>query len=240
MVVLPYKDRLDLFSKYLQQLVMESLGKELDRSGNVVNQGLAVYGNKGSTDQHAYVQQLREGLNNFFAVFIEVLKDRAPRTTASASLEGFAAEEIQVEAGITSGDYLTGFYLGTRTALYENGRESVSVTIPEVSEYYVGMLIALFERAVGLYASLINVNAYHQPGVEAGKKAAAAVLEIQARVTAYMNQADKPLSVEAIAEGIGEPDSVETIFKILRHLAANKRVELKLGATPFEDLYAPV
>jgi glucose-6-phosphate isomerase len=173
-------------------------------------------------------------------VFIEVLKDRAPRTTASASLKGFAAEEIQVEAGITSGDYLTGFYLGTRTALYENGRESVSVTIPEVSEYYVGMLIALFERAVGLYASLINVNAYHQPGVEAGKKAAAAVLAIQARVTAYMNQADKPLSVEAIAEGIGEPDSVETIFKILRHLAANKRVELKLGATPFEDLYAPV
>lgn len=240
MVVLPYKDRLDLFSKYLQQLVMESLGKELDRSGNVVNQGLAVYGNKGSTDQHAYVQQLREGLNNFFAVFIEVLKDRAPRTTASASLKGFAAEEIQVEAGITSGDYLTGFYLGTRTALYENGRESVSVTIPEVSEYYVGMLIALFERAVGLYASLINVNAYHQPGVEAGKKAAAAVLAIQARVTAYMNQADKPLSVEAIAEGIGEADSVETIFKILRHLAANKRVELKLGATPFEDLYAPV
>ena len=240
MVVLPYKDRLDLFSKYLQQLVMESLGKELDRSGKVVNQGLTVYGNKGSTDQHAYVQQLREGLNNFFAVFIEVLKDRAPCTTASASLKGFAAEAIQVEAGITSGDYLTGFYLGTRTALYENGRESVSVTIPEVSEYYVGMLIALFERAVGLYASLINVNAYHQPGVEAGKKAAAAVLAIQARVTAYMNQADKPLSVEAIAEGIGEADSVETVFKILRHLAANKRVELKLGATPFEDLYAPV
>ena len=61
MVVLPYKDRLLLFSRYLQQLVMESLGKELDLKGNVVNQGIAVYGNKGSTDQHAYVQQLRGG-----------------------------------------------------------------------------------------------------------------------------------------------------------------------------------
>ena len=61
MVVLPYKDRLLLFSRYLQQLVMESLGKELDLQGQVVNQGIAVYGNKGSTDQHAYVQQLREG-----------------------------------------------------------------------------------------------------------------------------------------------------------------------------------
>ncbi len=77
MVVLPYKDRLLLFSRYLQQLVMESLGKELDLEGKVVNQGIAVYGNKGSTDQHAYVQQLREGVKNFFVTFIDVMKDRA-------------------------------------------------------------------------------------------------------------------------------------------------------------------
>src|SRR5438093_8257147 len=62
MVVLPYKDRLALFTKYLQQLVMESLGKEKDLDGNIVHQGIAVYGNKGSTDQHAYVQQLRDGV----------------------------------------------------------------------------------------------------------------------------------------------------------------------------------
>src|SRR5256714_5069225 len=62
MVILPYKDRLMLFSKYLQQLVMESLGKEKDLDGNIVHQGIAVYGNKGSTDQHAYVQQLRDGI----------------------------------------------------------------------------------------------------------------------------------------------------------------------------------
>src|SRR5437763_16182214 len=60
MVILPYKDRLALFSKYLQQLVMESLGKEKDLDGNIVHQGIAVYGNKGSTDQHAYVQQFRD------------------------------------------------------------------------------------------------------------------------------------------------------------------------------------
>jgi glucose-6-phosphate isomerase len=79
MVVLPYKDRLLLFSRYLQQLVMESLGKERDLAGNVVHQGIAVYGNKGSTDQHAYVQQLREGVDNFFVTFIEVLRDRPGR-----------------------------------------------------------------------------------------------------------------------------------------------------------------
>src|SRR4030081_123735 len=86
MVVLPYKDRLVLFSKYLQQLVMESLGKEKDRQGQIVHQGIAVYGNKGPTDQHAYVQQLREGVNNFFATFIEVLRDPTPMSPKSSAL----------------------------------------------------------------------------------------------------------------------------------------------------------
>jgi glucose-6-phosphate isomerase len=61
MVILPYKDRLLLFSRYLQQLIMESLGKQLDLQGRRVEQGLTVYGNKGSTDQHAYIQQ-RDGV----------------------------------------------------------------------------------------------------------------------------------------------------------------------------------
>ena len=70
MVVLPYRDRLEVFSRYLQQLVMESLVNKLDRDGNQVNQGIAVYWNKGSTDQHAYVQQLWDGIDNFFVTFI--------------------------------------------------------------------------------------------------------------------------------------------------------------------------
>ena len=58
MVILPYKDRLELFSRYLQQLILESLGKELDLEGTTVNQGIAVYCNKVATDQHYYIQQL--------------------------------------------------------------------------------------------------------------------------------------------------------------------------------------
>src|SRR5688572_20495545 len=137
MVVLPYKDRLLLFSRYLQQLVMESIGKEFDLDGRVVNQGIAVYGNKGSTDQHAYVQQLREGVNNFFVTFIEVLKDRDAKTS------------LEVEPGVTAGDFLQGFYLGTRDALSEKDRHSVTVTLPDISPRSLGMLIALYERVVG-------------------------------------------------------------------------------------------
>ena len=57
------------------------------------------------------------------------------------------------------------FVQGTRSALYANGRESISVTIEEVTPRSVGAIIALYERAVGLYASLVNINAYHQPGI---------------------------------------------------------------------------
>jgi glucose-6-phosphate isomerase len=107
MVVLPYKDRLELFSRYLQQLVMESLGKEHNRKGSVVHQGISVYGNKGSTDQHAYVQQLRDGVPNFFAVFVEVLRDDCARPSGNQTGKGLAASQVEVEPGITSGDYLT-------------------------------------------------------------------------------------------------------------------------------------
>ena len=175
MVVLPYKDRLLLFSRYLQQLVMESIGKEKDLAGRVVHQGLAVYGNKGSTDQHAFVQQLRDGTPDFFVTFVRVLKDRE-----GASLE--------VEPGATSGDFLDGLLLGTRRALFESGRPSLTLTIQDLTPRSLGMLIALYERAVGLYASLVGINAYHQPGVEAGKKAAASVLDLQRRVVAALRE----------------------------------------------------
>jgi glucose-6-phosphate isomerase len=205
MVILPYKDRLMLFSKYLQQLVMESLGKEKDLDGNVVHQGIAVYGNKGSTDQHAYVQQLRDGVLNFFVTFIEVRQDRATPL-------------FEVEEGVTSGDYLQGFLRGTRSALYESGRESITITIPEVNAFTVGALIALYERAVGFYASLVNINAYHQPGVEAGKKAATRVLELQERVKECLG-AEPGKTASEVAESVkADP---EDVFHILRHLAAN-------------------
>jgi glucose-6-phosphate isomerase len=210
MVVLPYKDRLLLFSRYLQQLVMESLGKQLDLQGKKVEQGLAVYGNKGSTDQHAYVQQLREGVPNFFAVFIRVLED------------GGSAREV--DPGATAGDYLHGFLLGTRSALFENGRESMTITVPRVDARTVGALVALFERAVGLYASLIGVNAYHQPGVEAGKKAAAGVLALQGKVVAALT--DTPQTAEQLATTAGSPDAAETVYLLLEHLAANGRARL--------------
>lgn len=223
MVVLPYKDRLVLFSKYLQQLVMESLGKEHDLDGKVVNQGIAVYGNKGSTDQHAYVQQLRDGVNNFFATFIEVRKARD-----SAGFE--------VEPGYTSGDYLQGFLRGTRKALADKGRESVTLTITEVSAFSLGLLVGLFERAVSFYASLVNVNAYHQPGVEAGKKAATDFLKQMSTVLAALPSSGEGVTADALAQRSGV--DAEDVWHMLSHLAANGRAKIVTqGSLPSADCF---
>ena len=206
MVLLPYRDSLQVFSRYLQQLVMESLGKKEDRDGHTVNQGLAVYGNKGSTDQHAYVQQLRDGVDNFFATFIEVLDDGPNNRKISEA---------------SPGSFLSGFLQGTRAALTEGGRQSLTITLNQLNEYSLGALIALFERAVGLYAEVVNINAYNQPGVEAGKIAASKVLTIQEQIEELLQSGNK-YTIAEIKSSIPNSNQ-DSIFFILRHLLFNNR-----------------
>jgi glucose-6-phosphate isomerase len=222
MVILPYKDRLVLLSKYLQQLVMESLGKTLDLDGKVVHQGIAVYGNKGSTDQHAYVQQLRDGVNNFFATLVEVRDAQG------------GSDPLQVEKGVTSADYLQGFLRGTRRALFENGRENMTLSLPKLDAFVLGAVVAAFERAVGFYASLVNINAYHQPGVEAGKKAAGEFLKVLATVKSGLAPNARTAEEIGGALGIDPEDALHSLM----HLAANGGAKRSAGSSPAEDRFS--
>jgi len=209
MVVLPYRDSLVLFAKYLQQLIMESLGKEFDLDGREVHQGLAVFGNKGSADQHSYVQQLVGGPYNVFTTFVQVLQDR----------EG---PSLTVGEESTSGDYLNAFMLGTKKALEDHGKLTMTVAVPDASAFSVGALIALFERVVGLYAQLIHVNAYHQPAVEFGKKAANGLIALKNEARAYLAaNAGRKLTAPELADALGQPERAADLFRLLLHLAAN-------------------
>ena len=201
MVVLPYRDRLQVFSKYLQQLVMESLGKKFNRKGEIVHQGISVFGNKGSTDQHAYVQQLRDGIDNFFCVFIELLD------TPNGNYY-FDSENPK--------EFLSGFLQGTRSALSNENRQSITITLDKLNCLTLGALIALFERAVSFYAELVDINAYDQPGVEAGKKAAAEIIDYQKQVTELFNNGEE-LSIKEITSLLGN-SSAEPIFFIIRQM----------------------
>ncbi|PLS67575.1 MAG: glucose-6-phosphate isomerase, partial [Cyanobacteria bacterium M5B4] len=153
----------------------------------------------------------------FFVTFFEVLNDRPPREIDKP--------QIEVEPGVYSGDYLSGALLGTRKALFENKRDSITITIADVTPGSVGALIALYERAVGFYASLVNINAYDQPGVEAGKKAANYVLQLQTRILDLLNQENRPMGLEELSQKTA--GDIETIYQIVRHLDANFRINLE-------------
>jgi glucose-6-phosphate isomerase len=89
---------------------------------------------------------------------------------------------------------------------------------------------------VGFYASLVNINAYHQPGVEAGKKAAGVVLALKLKVEAHLKaNVGQNFTAAQIAAALGS-DETETIFKTLVHLAANpqSRVKRSGGSAPGE------
>jgi glucose-6-phosphate isomerase len=103
------------------------------------------------------------------------------------------------------------------------------------------VLIALFERAVGFYATLINLNAYHQPGVQAGKLAADRVLALQEAILKFLaKHKGRPQKLEAIAAGIKARGEIETVFKICEHLAANpdRGITKRAGKTPTATAYS--
>jgi glucose-6-phosphate isomerase len=213
----PYRDRLALLARYLQQLVMESIGKRQDRRGRDVRQGLTVFGNKGSTDQHAFVQQLRDGTDDAFVHFVDVV-DPGDR---------------RFDARLTSADSLLGFRLGTEKALADDARPSVAITVPDTSARTLGALVALFERAVGIYAELVDVNAYDQPGVEAGKKAAKGVLEV-------LHQLEWALTAEwetASALATRLETDPRLAWRLCHHLAATGRARLRSERQPSMDLF---
>jgi len=209
MVIVPYADRLVLLSRYFQQLVMESLGKELDLDGNKVYQGLNVFGNKGGTDAHAFIQQLNDGRNDFFITFIEVMKD---------------AMELPIDEKTTMADYLHGFNSGLSAALRDNDRQVIQININEVSPSNLGMIIALYERAVAVYAELININAFHQPGVQSYKLAAKAVIDVQMKIQEKLESCiDFEGTIAEFAEKVELADNQVDVEGIMAKFAENDR-----------------
>ena len=193
-----------------------------DLEGRVVRQGLTVYGNKGSTDQHAYVQQLRDGPDDHFVTFVGALDD------------GYHGA-VDLGDGTEAGDWLQGFLLGTRQALVEGGHPCLTLLLSEVDAFRLGAMVALYERAVGLYAARIGINAYHQPGVEAGKKAAGAVLAMKPRLLAAL---DGTLATTRELCARADLADTDAAWFVLARFAANGVCRVEHGASRAEDRWA--
>lgn len=151
LAVLAYRDRLRLLGRYLQQLIMESLGKAENLQGQKVEQGLSVFGERGSTDQHSILQYLSQGRNDTVSVLVESRSDDP-------------AKSDEADAHMSR-------VLGTYQALQEAKRPPLLLSLADLNAPSLGAVIALFERCVGYYAGMAGLNAYDQPGVQAGKLA---------------------------------------------------------------------
>ena len=115
----------------------------------------------------------------------------------------------------------------------------MTITMEELSAKTLGALIALFERAVGFYATMVNINAYHQPGVEKGKKCADRVGEIQEAVLDYIESNQQgAITAMTLAKALGLEMEVDIVWNLLENLSLNRRgIEREPGSCPWDNKY---
>ena len=172
-VLMPYSSALYDIADWYRQLWAESLGKKTDLAGTVVNTGPTPVKALGATDQHSQVQLYVEGPYDKSVTFIEVQK-QACAVEIPAALGKY--DSCGYLGGHTVNELLAAEKRGTEVALVAAGRPNGTVLVPEVSEFTVGQLLYFFEMATAISGALYGINAFDQPGVEAGKVAAYALM----------------------------------------------------------------
>ena len=166
-VLMPYADRLREFAAWDAQLWAESLGKRVDRRGEVSHAGPTPVAATGATDQHSQVQLYMEGPFDKVVTFL-----RIEHATEEVTIPGRAGlpEELAYLAGHTLGELLLAEQEATSAALARMGRMNVTVSVPSLTEATMGELIMFYQIATGFAGAWYGVNPFDQPGVELGKR----------------------------------------------------------------------
>jgi glucose-6-phosphate isomerase len=188
--VLPYDERLRLLPNYLQQLVMESLGKSVRLDGGALA-GHTVpvwWGGAGTDTQHSFFQALHQGTQIVPADFIGVIRaDHAHDDNHAALLANLLAQTEAFANGQTSDD---------PHRAYAGDRPSTLLLLDALTPESLGALIAMYEHSVYLQSVLWGINAFDQFGVELGKQVANKLLPaLQGQV-----EADDPVTRALLAE----------------------------------------
>ena len=173
-VMMPYSSALRDVADWYRQLWAESLGKKYDISKKrVVHAGQTPVKALGVTDQHSQVQLYAEGPNDKVFTFLAVEKHAAqvPIPECFENEEGAA-----YLGGRTVNELFEAERRGTEIAITDAGRPNVTITLPQVDAFNVGALLYLFELETAMSGKLYGINAFDQPGVEAGKLAAYALM----------------------------------------------------------------
>jgi len=166
-VIMPYSSRLATFSKWCIQLISESLGKAVDVDNKTVHAGVTPIPAVGATDQHSQLQLFAEGPNNKILMFIQVADYQADVPIPAGDVQGVDGFEYLTKTSFA--DLLTAELQGTRQALTEALRPSMTVGIERVDEANVGALFQFFELMTAYLGEMLHINTFDQPGVERSK-----------------------------------------------------------------------
>jgi glucose-6-phosphate isomerase len=172
-VMMPYSNRLYLLADWFRQLWAESLGKKLNRKGKAVHTGPTPVKALGATDQHSQVQLYIEGPFDKVVCFLRV--EKFERDLGIPRL--FKDKDgIAYLGGQSFGALLKAEQAATEVALTQAGRSNMTLKVPEVNAFTLGQLIFMLEAATAYAGELDNIDAFDQPGVEAGKIATYALM----------------------------------------------------------------
>ncbi len=188
-VISPYNTRLTRLPAYIQQLEMESNGKSVDKNGNLLGYKTCpvIWGDSGINGQHAYYQLLHQGTSIYPMDIILALSDKFSDKThnqilqsnaiaqAQAFMIGKTSEQAKSEL-IASGESLERSEFLSKHKEFRGNRPTNMILLPEISPYYLGNLIALYEHKTFVQGIIWNIDSFDQWGVELGKQLAKGIL----------------------------------------------------------------
>lgn len=158
-IMVNYQPKLHYISEWWKQLYGESEGKD--------NKGIFPASCDFTTDLHSMGQWIQEGERTIFETVISVEK---PNSTLLFPNDDENLDGLNFLAGKRVDEVNKMAELGTRLAHVDGGVPNIRISVPELSEYYIGQMIYFFEIACGISGNVLGVNPFNQPGVEAYKK----------------------------------------------------------------------
>lgn len=175
--VLPYSESLSLLPAFLQQLEMESNGKQIDRDGDPVGAATCpiLWGEAGTNGQHSFYQLLHQGGRVIPCDFIALRQADFPLPGHHvALLANCLAQSAALAFGQTAAEVRAA---GVPESLlpykiFPGNQPSTTLILPALDPYTLGQLLALYEHKVFCLGVLWNLNSFDQWGVELGKQLA--------------------------------------------------------------------
>ena len=200
--IIPYTEYLHRLPAYLQQAIMESNGKSVDRNGNPINYetGNIVWGEPGTNSQHAFFQLIHQGTKLIPAHFIAFAKAKYDQpdhhnklmanylAQTEALMNGKTADEVKADL-IASGKSAEEIKQLLPFKVLQGNKPTTSILIDELTPASIGKLVAMYEHKIFVEGVIWNIYSYDQWGVELGKVLADAILnELE---TGKMNSHDQ-------------------------------------------------